>query len=63
MGLMRCRAYRYIKEKIMISRLETMSKQGAMRYALLQAFRQKPLSGTEIVKRMKLFQGHPTSIF
>ena len=40
-----------------------MSKQGAMRYALLQGFRQKPLSGTEIVKRMKLFQGHPKSIF
>ena len=30
-GVMRCRAFRYMREKIMMSKLETMSKQGAMK--------------------------------
>lgn len=38
LGVMRCRACRYIKEKIMMSRLETMGKQGAIKRTRFPVF-------------------------
>lgn len=37
-GVMRCRACRYMREKIMMSKLETMSKQGAMKRTRFSVF-------------------------